>query len=114
MNDQPRQNADAQSLIGDARQLGDSLAQSLLASSFTDDEKAAWASLIPYLRIDQLALLQELLEAGLDRKAERESEALKKVRSIMEEHAAKRAELDQRFSQDLASIAKELRVVTSA
>ncbi|KKW30790.1 MAG: hypothetical protein UY72_C0003G0019 [Candidatus Uhrbacteria bacterium GW2011_GWD2_52_7] len=109
MKDQTQQ-VDAQSLIADARQLGDSLAKSLVASSFTDDEKVAWATVIPYLRIDQLAKLQELLEFGLDRKVERESDALRQVRKIMEEHAAKRAEIDQQFSQELANIAKELRV----
>lgn len=104
------QQGDTQTLEADARQLGDSLAKSLFASSLTDDEKVAWAAVIPYLRIDQLAKLQELLEFGLDRKVERESEALHQLRKIMEHHAAQRAELDQAFSQELAGIAKELRV----
>lgn len=113
MKVQTPQTVDGASLVRDARQLGDALAQALYASSFTNDEKMAWAALIPFMRVDQLAQLQELLESQLDRKIERESDALRRVRSIMEEHAAHRAELDQRFSHDLASIAKELRVVTN-
>jgi len=113
MNDQTEQSLDAQSLIADARQLGDSLAQTLSASSLTNDEKAAWAAVIPYMRIDQLAQLQALLESGLDRRVERESETLKQIRGIMEAYAAHRAELDQNFSQELASIAKQLRVISN-
>lgn len=98
----------------DARRLGEDLAWALFASSLPDGEKMAWAALVPYMRIDQLQALSGMLEAGLDRQIERDGDTLRRLRAIMEEHAAKRAELDQKLTAALSAIAKDLRVTATA
>ena len=110
MDDCAGKQVPAAAFVIDAERLGDDLARALFASSLADDEKMAWSALIPFMRLDLLAALTRSLESDLDKQIEHEGDAMLRVRAIMEQYAAKRAEIDQGFSSELSGIAKDLRV----
>ncbi len=101
----------SQSALSDeARILAVRLAEALGASSMPVQEKEAWAALIPEMRLDQLARFAEVLDASVTNAMRTEvADVVDSLRTILEKHAAKQAELDSTYMSGVSAIVQRLR-----
>ncbi|MEK9155574.1 MAG: hypothetical protein AAB839_02900 [Patescibacteria group bacterium] len=99
-----------QALAEEARQLAVSLADALAASAMPDDQKAAWAALIPEMRLDQLSRFATVLDVYLSRAVKDEvADVIQKMRTILEKYAAIQSQTDNAFMTDVAGMVQQLR-----
>jgi len=102
-------------LLQEARSLALQLADALAASGLPEQEKAAWATLLPELRLDQLSRLAALLDASVEAAARTDvADVVAKLRVIMEKHAAIQAETDSAFMTGISAIVQDLRNAEAA
>lgn len=102
-------------LLEEARQLAAHLAEALAASSLPEDEKEAWAVLIPELRLDQLSRLAVVLDASVEKAVKADiADVVEKLRHILEKYAAIQAQLDSEFMTGIGSIVQDLRKAEAA
>ena len=97
-------------LLKEARDLAISLAESLAASSMPEQEKAAWAALLPEMRLDQLSRFAAVLDASVAQSAKAEvADVVQKMRTVLEKYAAMQAEADNDFMTGIAKTVEDLR-----
>lgn len=97
-------------LLKEARVLAVQLAEALAASNMPQEEKEAWAALLPELRLDQLSRLAEILDVSVEKAARADvAGVVEKLRAVMEKHAAIQSQLDSAFMTDISGIVQELR-----
>lgn len=102
--------SDNRALIEEARVLAISLAESLAASSMPEQEKAAWAALLPEMRLDQLSRFAAALDASVAQAAKAEvADVVAKMRSVLEKYAAMQSEADNNFMTGIAKMVEDLR-----
>ena len=102
-------------LLKEARVLATQLAEALVASNMPQQEKEAWAALLPELRLDQLSRLAEVLDASVEKAARADvAGVVEKFRAVMEKHAAIQSQLDSSFMTDVSGIVQELRKAEAA
>lgn len=90
------------------------LAQALHASGLSDQEKQAWAVLVPHVRLDQVAKLASLLDKRLSRAVQTEvSDVVASVRHTVDKHAAIQSQINNTFMTDIATVVQELRAAES-
>ena len=95
--------------------LATQLAEALVASNMPQQEKEAWAALLPELRLDQLSRLAEVLDASVEKAARADvAGVVEKFRAVMEKHAAIQSQLDSSFMTDVSGIVQELRKAEAA
>lgn len=102
-------------LINEARALAVQLAEALAASSLPQQEKEAWAALLPELRLDQLSRLAAVLDASVEKAARADvADVVEKLRLTLEKYAAIQSQLDSSFMGDISGIVQELRKAEAA
>ncbi len=102
-------------LLKEARALAVQLAEALAASNLSQQEKEAWAALLPELRLDQLSRLAAILDASVEKAARADvADVVNKLRVVMEKHAAIQSQLDSSFMTDISGIVQELRKAEAA
>lgn len=102
-------------LIKEARVLAVQLAEALVASNLPQQEKEAWAALLPELRLDQLSRLAAVLDASVEKAARADvADVVEKLRGVLEKHAAIQSQLDSSFMGDISGIVQELRKAEAA
>ena len=91
------------------------LAQTLTSSNLSDDQKAAWATLVPEMTLDQLGRFATVLERYVDPTAQPEVADLKaKLVKVKEEYDAKIKSLDAAAQTEIASVMKEVEEIEAA
>lgn len=104
------QSSDIAALQQEARNLAALLAEALAASSLPDSQKAAWAVLIPEMRLDQLSRFATVLDGAVEKAAKAEvADVLQSIRTVLEKYAAIQAEADNEFTQGIAGLVEDLR-----
>ncbi len=99
----------------EARSIAVSLARMLTASSMTDEQKAAWAALIPEMRLDQLSRFAAVLDASVEKAAKAEcADAAQKLRVVLEKYAAIQSQTDNDFMKGIAGLVEQLRMAERA
>jgi hypothetical protein len=94
----------------EARVLAISLAQLLAASSLPEDQKAAWAALIPEMRLDQLWRFAAVLDASVEQAAKAEvAHVTQQFRTVLEKYAAMQSQADNDFMKGIAGLVEDLR-----
>lgn len=94
----------------EARMLAVSLAKALAASSLSEREKAAWARVLPEMRLDQLSRFAVVLDASVAQSARAQlSATISQVNAAEEKHAAIAAQTDHDFMQSIAGMVDHLR-----
>ncbi len=94
----------------EARTLAVSLAEHLMASAMPAEQKAAWAVMIPEMRLDQLSRFAAILDASVEKAAQAEvAGAVQQYRDILEKYAAVQAQTDSDFMQGVAELVEDLR-----
>ena len=102
--------SDNRALVEEARLLAISLAESLAASSMPEQEKAAWAALLPEMRLDQLSRFAVALDSSVAQAAKAEvADVVKKMRTVLEKYAAMQSEADNTFMTGIAKMVEDLR-----
>ena len=102
-------------LIQEARGLAIQLAEALVVSSMPQQEKEAWAALLPELRLDQLSRLAAVLDTSVEKAARADvADTVAKLRIVMEKYAAIQSQLDTSFMGDISGIVQELRKAEAA
>ncbi len=97
-------------LLAEAKALAIQLAQALAASNMPEDEKEAWAVLLPELRLDQLSRLAVVLDASVEKAVKADvADIVEKLRPILEKFAASQAQLDSEFMSNISSIVQDVR-----
>ena len=87
----------------EARDLAIVLARVLAASSFSEQEKAAWATLLPEMRLDQLSRFAAMLDTSVNNAANAEvADVLAQTRTVLEKYAAMQAETDNDFMTNVS------------
>lgn len=110
MNSQVQQAQNSASLEEEARALAIRLAQALAASSLPNEQKEAWATLIPEMRLDQLTRFAEAIELSLNKAAKEElSETLQQIQAVTEKYAAIQAQTDHDFMVGISGLVDDLR-----
>jgi hypothetical protein len=101
---------DEQTLAEEARELARRLSSALAASAMPDEQKAAWAALIPEMRLDQLSRFSVILDSFLSQAAKNDvANEAKKLKLTLEKYAAIQAQTDSTFMSDVANMVQELR-----
>ena len=94
----------------EARVLAISLAERLMASAMSAEQKAAWAAIIPEMRLDQLSRFAAALDASVEKAAQGEiADAAEQYKVILEKYAAVQAQTDSDFMQGVAELVEDLR-----
>lgn len=94
----------------EARSLAISLAKLLAASAMPEEQKAAWAALIPEMRLDQLSRFAAVLDASVEKAAKAEvAETVQKFRAVLEKYAAIQSQTDNDFMKGIAGLVDDLR-----
>lgn len=102
-------------LVRDARQLAVHLSRVLAASALPAEQKAAWAVLIPEMRLDQLSRLASILDTFLEQAVKVDlADTIKTMQTIVDKYAAKQAQIDNAFMTDLTGMVQQLRRVETA
>lgn len=102
-------------LLKEAQTLAVQLAEALAASGMPQEEKEAWAALLPELRLDQLSRLAAVLDVSVENAARADvAGVVEKLRVVMEKHAAIQSQLDSSFMTDIGGIVQELRKAEAA
>jgi hypothetical protein len=102
--------SDSRALLEEARELAISLAESLAASSMPEQEKAAWAALLPEMRLDQLSRFAAALDVSVAQAAKAEvADVVRKMRTVLEKYAAQQSEADNEFMTGIAKMVEDLR-----
>ena len=102
-------------LLDEARLLAIRLAEALAASNMPEDEKEAWAVLLPELRLDQLSRLAAVLDASVEKAVKADvADVVEKLRPILEKHAAIQAQLDSSFMTGIGNVVQDLRKAENA
>ena len=97
-------------LQDEARALAVSLAKALNASSLSEEEKVAWAALIPEMRLDQLSRFAVILDASVEKAAKAEvAELSAKYRTVLEKYAAIQSQTDSDFMKGVGGMVEDLR-----
>jgi hypothetical protein len=110
MNSQQSPTELQHTLEDDARVLAVSLARLLAASSLSDREKAAWATLLPEMRLDQLSRFATALDSAVMQSAKTElADVMTSIQAVMEKHAAQQAQADHDFMQRITGMVEDLR-----
>jgi acyl-CoA reductase-like NAD-dependent aldehyde dehydrogenase len=105
-----QQGTSVTALQQEARELAISLAQFLAASSLPEEQKAAWAALIPEMRLDQLSRFGAILDASVERAARAEvADVVQKLREVQEKYAAIQSQTDNDFMKGIAGLVEDLR-----
>ncbi len=105
---QPGISVDA--LQQEARTLAIALAQFLAASKMSEEQKAAWAALIPEMRLDQLTRFAAVLDGSVSQAAKAElAETVQKFRAVLEKYAAIQSQTDNDFMKGIAGLVEDLR-----
>lgn len=100
---------DAASAAVLAHDRGRELYMLLRASSFTDEQKAAWAEIVPDLSLEQLDRLTVLLKQDLRQQiAEEFEDVFLKLKAAQTKHELSMSALALKTDQELAAIEKEL------
>ena len=85
------------------------LAQMLASSNLSDDQKAAWATLVPEMTLDQLGRFAAVLERYVDPTAQPEIADLKaKLLKVKEEYDAKIQSLNAAAQSEINAVMKEV------
>lgn len=99
----------SQSALNDAREYGKHLAEMLMASHFTAEQKEAWAFLIPEMSSEQLAKFDAILRADMTAKSTHELEDLiVSIRAAQHQRDLSLDALDTKTDQDFDDIEKEI------
>lgn len=94
----------------EARILAVSLAEALAASSLPTDQKAAWATLLPEMRLDQLSQFAQVLDASVSQAVRAEiQDVLRDVQKVLDKYAAIQAQADSDFMKGISGIVEDLR-----
>lgn len=110
MNAPAPSQSDSRALVEEARLLAISLAESLAASNMPEQEKAAWAALLPEMRLDQLSRFAVALDASVAQAAKAEvADVVSKMRAVLEKYAAMQSEADNTFMTGIAKMVEDLR-----
>lgn len=81
----------------------------LQASSFSAEEKAAWAEVLPLLSLEQIDRLSNLLEKNLQTQiAEEFEDTLLKIKAAKTKHDLSASALELRTEKELSAIEREL------
>jgi folylpolyglutamate synthase/dihydropteroate synthase len=103
-------NVTVASLQQEARALAICLAQMLAASSMPEEQKAAWAALIPEMRLDQLSRFAVVLDGAVAQAARAElADTVQKFRVVLEKYAAIQSQTDNDFMKGIAGLVDDLR-----
>lgn len=106
---------DEKALIQEARVLAVQFSRVLDASSMPEQEKAAWAALIPEMRLDQLSRFSTVLDAYLTKAVRDELRGVEEqLRAVMEKYAAKQAQTENTLMSGISRIVQEIRTEDSA
>ncbi len=106
---------DEKALIQEARVLAVQFSRVLDASSIPEQEKAAWAALIPEMRLDQLSRFSTVLDAYLTKAVRDELRGVEEqLRAVMEKYAAKQAQTENTLMSGISRIVQEIRTEDSA
>ena len=99
----------------EARALAVALAQALASSSFSEKEKAAWALVLPEMRLDQLSRFAVILDMSLTRAAKAElAGPLAAARAVAEKYAARQSQTNHDFMQNIVGMVENLRAAERA
>jgi hypothetical protein len=105
-----QQGISVDALQQEARELAISFARLLAASSMSDEQKTAWAALIPEMRLDQLSRFAAVLDSSVTQSAKAElAETVQKFRAVLEKYAAMQAQTDNDFMKGIAGLVEDLR-----
>jgi hypothetical protein len=96
----------------DSRALGEELAQLLLDCPLSDEEKRAWAELVPFMTVEQIGKFKDMLLSHLERQIFDEAEdvilamkAEELKRQFEQTHNRAKAEADlQKIEQEIDSL----------
>jgi hypothetical protein len=93
----------------DEEAFGAMLALLVAGSDFTDEQKEAWATVIPYMEIESMEKLATFLAMKMNAKLEAElSGAKEEIEAILKKSAQEQQKIDEAFSSGLAILEKEL------
>lgn len=99
----------------DARATGDELARLLLDSPLSDEEKRAWADLVPFMTVEQIGKFRDMLLSHLERQVFDEAEDIifaMKAEELKRQFAHAHNQADA--TKDLDSIEKEIDALEGA
>ncbi len=93
----------------DEEAFGAMLALLLAGSDFTDEQKEAWATVIPYMEIESMEKLATFLAMKMNQKLEAELAGPRaEIEAILREHKDAQAKIDADFQAGLTELEKEL------
>ncbi len=102
-------------MSAEAKEYGQRIAEMLAASTFPDEQKAAWAALVPVMTLEQLKRFDALLKLNMHDQVEQEFEdVLTTIRAKVTEHELKVGVAQARHSQDLDALEKEFKALEAA
>ncbi len=93
----------------DEEAFGAMLALLVAGSDFTDEQKEAWATVIPYMEIESMEKLATFLAMKMNEKLEAElSGAKEEIEAMVTRSANEQKKINEAFLSGLATLEKEL------
>lgn len=97
------------------KEYGDMLARMLVASSMPDDEKRAWAAIVPKMTIEQLATFEQGLARYLDQAvADEFASDLTALREVLDTYEAEQRAAEKDLYSGLASVMDDIHAAEEA
>ncbi len=92
------------------RGFGQYMAQLLVASNLSDEQKEAWAGLVPHMALDQMLKFATVLERYVEQSAMPELAELRvKLEALRVEYDAKMAMINLQAQSGLAEVLEEVK-----
>lgn len=99
--------------VDQSKQIGESLAKLLMASSFSGTEKQAWAALVPHMSPSQLQRFMATLEKQLLAQAGEDSEGvLLALKAAEHEHVLSVAAVNEKAHQAMDDLEEDIEIAT--
>lgn len=115
MPDAHQVNLTDQDRLDYAEGFGQFLASLLVASKLSDEQKQAWATLVPEMSLEQMVRLATVLERYVDEKTLPEIVELRhKLQAAKAAHDAEIAKINSKAEADIKAVMDEVRAIESA
>ncbi|MEK7665663.1 MAG: hypothetical protein AAB337_02170 [Patescibacteria group bacterium] len=109
------QNMTEEELKREAQAFGEHLARLLVASSLSDEQKEAWAALVPEMSLDQLGRFAIVLERYVDPAILPEMADLRRqLEAVKADYDAKIAALNNQTQASLKAVMDEVQAIEAA